>query len=153
MEEAFFKLKKMVAEKILLAYPDWSKPFDVYTDASDYQLGTIISQSNRPIAFFSRWLSKAQHNYTTTEKELLPIVECLKEFRNILFGYQINVFSDHKNLMYAATLSESQRVMRWRLILKEFNPNIQHISGMDNIVADAMSRLLSVNVERDNIND
>ena len=133
MNEAFIQLKQMVTEKVFLTYPDWTKPFDVHTDASDKQLGAVISQENRPIAFFSRRLSKAQRNYTTTEKELLSIVECLKQFRNILFGYEIHVYSDHKNLVYEATLSESQRVMRWRLILEEFGPNIHHIAGVDNI--------------------
>jgi hypothetical protein len=57
------------------------------------------------------------------------------------------VFSDHKNLVYAATVSESQRVMRWRLILEEFGPNIQHIAGVDNIVADMLSRLPSANLQ------
>ena len=70
-------------------------------------------------------------------------MECLKKFRGICFGYEINIFSDHKNLVYAATLSESQRVMRWRLILEEFGPNIQHIAGVDNIVANTLSRLPS----------
>ena len=79
--------------------------------------------------------------YTTTEKELLSIVETLKEFRNILFGYPIQVFSDHKNLVHAATISQSQRVMRWRLILEEFGPDIKHMSGENNVVADIMSRL------------
>ena len=70
-------------------------------------------------------------------------MECLKQFRGIVFGYEINVFSDNKNLVYAATLSESQRVMRWRLFIEEFGTNIQNISGFDNIVADMLSRLLS----------
>jgi hypothetical protein len=111
-KSAFLELKRMVSKETLLNYPDWSNPFDIHTDASDKQLGAVISQDGKLIAFFSRQLSKAQRNYTTTEKELLSIVECLKQFRGILFGYKINVFSDHKNLVYAATVSESQRVMR-----------------------------------------
>ena len=87
-------------------------------------------------------------NYTTTEKELLSIVECVKEFRNILFGYPIRVYSDHKNLVHAATMSQSQRVMRWRLILEEFGPDIKHISGDENIVADAISRLPTANKDQ-----
>ena len=141
LEMAFIKVKGMVCQETLLTYPDWSKPFDIHTDASDFQLGAVISQEGRPIAFFSRKLNSAQKNYTTTEKELLSIVECCKEFRNILFGYPIRVYSDHKNLVHAATISQSQRVMRWRLILEEFGPDIKHISGEDNIVADAISRL------------
>ena len=66
-------------------------------------------------------------------------MECLNKFLGILFGYEINVLSYHKNLVYAATLSESQRVIRWQIILEEFGPNIQHIAGVDNIVADTLS--------------
>jgi len=79
----------MVCTETLLNYPDWSKPFDIHTDASDYQLGAVLSQDGKPIAFYSRKLNKAQRNNTTTEKELLSIVETVKEFRNILFGYPI----------------------------------------------------------------
>ena len=145
LELAFKAVKKMVCVETLLTYPDWSKPFDIHTDASDYQLGAVISQEGKPIAFFSRKLNSAQQNYTTTEKELLSIVECVKEFRNILFGYKIRVYSDHKNLVHAATMSQSQRVMRWRLILEEYGPDIMHIKGEDNIVADAISRLPTAN--------
>ena len=141
MIQAFEESKQMVAKETVLNYPDWTIPFDIHTDASDKQLGAVISQRGNPLAFYSRRLTKAQRNYTTTEKELLSIVECLKQFRGVLFGYKINVYSDHKNLVYTATLSESQRVMRWRLILEEFGPNIQHIAGEDNIVADGLSRL------------
>ena len=100
--------------------------------------------NNKTIAFFSRVLSNPQYKYTTTEKEFIGIVECLEQFLGILFGYEISVFSDNKNLVYAATMSESQRVMRWRLILKEFGTNIQHIAGVDNIVSDTLSRLPSI---------
>lgn len=148
LEKAFLEIKKMISKETLLTYPDWSKPFEIHTDASDYQLGAVISQGGKPIAFFSRKLNKAQRNYTTTEKELLSIVECVKEFRNILFGYPIKVYSDHKNLVHAATISQSQRVMRWRLILEEFGPDIRHIKGEENIVADAMSRLPTANKDQ-----
>ena len=141
MDRAFIELKQAVAAETLLRFPDWSKPFTLHTDASDFQLGGVLSQEGGPIAFFSRRLNSAQKNYTTTEKELLSIVECLKEFRNILQGYPITVYSDHKNLVYAATVSESQRVMRWRMILEEFNPTILHIAGEENVVADGLSRL------------
>ena len=78
MDEAFVQVKQMLSEEVFLTYPDWSIPFDVHTDASDKQLGAVISQNGKPIAFFSRRLSKSQQNYTTTEKELFSIVECLK---------------------------------------------------------------------------
>ena len=108
----------MVYADTLLSYPDCKLPLTLHTDASDKQLGSFISQNNKPVSFFSRKLSNTQRNYNMTEKELLTIVECLKKFRGIIFGYEINVLSDHKNLVYAATLSKYQRVMRWQLILK-----------------------------------
>ena len=131
----------MVSAQKLLSYPYWKLTFIVHTDASDKQLGDVISHNNKPIAFFSRILIKPQRNCTMTEKEILAIVECLKQFRGIIFGYKINLLSDHKNMVYAANLSESKRVMHWRLILEQFGPNIQHIYGVDNIVADTLSIL------------
>ena len=94
-QKAFDDIKKVIAREVLLAYPNFNKPFEIHTDASDYQLGSVVSQDNKPIAFFSRKLNKAQRNYTVTEKELLAIVETLKEFRNILLGQNIVVFTDH----------------------------------------------------------
>ena len=134
----------MVSAEILLNFPDCKLPFTVHTDSYDKELCAIIIENNKPIAFFSRRLINTQLKQTMTEKKLLTIVECLHQFRGIIFGYEIYVFSDHKNLVYAATLSESQRVMRWRLILEEFGTNIQHISGVDNMVADTLSRLPSM---------
>ena len=122
----------MVSAETLLSYPDWKLPFAVHNDASDRQLGYVISQNNKIISFFSKKLSNSQRNYTTNEKELLAIVECLKQFRGVIFGYEINVFSDHKDLVYAATLSESQRVVCRRLIPEEFLRNTQYIAGVYN---------------------
>ena len=108
----------MVSAETLLSYTDWKLPFTVHTDAYDKHLGAFIIQNNKPIAFFSSKLSKPQRNYTTAEKELLAIVECLKQFHGIIFGYEIKVLSYHNNLFYAATLSEYQRVIRCQLILE-----------------------------------
>ena len=72
-------------------------------------------------------MNSAQHNYTTTDKELISIVENLKEFRNILLGNLITVYIDHKNLTYKNFNTE--RVMRWRLILEEFGPELKYIKG------------------------
>ena len=76
-------------------------------------------------------------------------MECLKQFRNILFRHVSHIYPDHKNLAYKATLSESQRVMRWRLILEEFGPHIHHVAGVENIIANTLSRVKSSNVEED----
>jgi hypothetical protein len=68
----------------VLAYPDFLKPFEIYTDASTKQLGAVITQENRPFVFFSRKLSDAQSKYTVTKLELLAIVETLKEVNGML---------------------------------------------------------------------
>jgi hypothetical protein len=70
----------------VLAYPDFSKPFEINMEASSMQLRAVITQDNRPIAFFSRKLSKTQQKYSVTEIELLAIVDTLKEFIGILWG-------------------------------------------------------------------
>ena len=138
-QKAFDTMKKIMSRETLLAYPNFNIPFKIHTDASHTQLGAVILQENRPIAFYSRKLNPAQTRYTTTERELLSIVETLKEFRNILLGQQIKVFTDHKNLIYKKFNTE--RVMRWRLLLEEFSPEITYIKGPHNVVADALSRL------------
>ena len=97
-QEAFDKIKMAVSKEIILNYPDFSQEFEIYTDASQTQLGAVIAQNGKPIAFYTRKLTSAQQKYTTTERELLAIVETLKEFRNILLGHRIVVFTDHKNL-------------------------------------------------------
>ena len=136
---AFNTMKKIIAKHILLAYPDFSQPFHVHTDASKLQLGAVISQNGKPIAFYSRKLNPAQTRYTTTERELLSIVETLKEFRSILLGQQIIIHTDHENLTYKQL--NSDRVLRWRLYIEEYGPEIRYIKGEHNIVADALSRL------------
>ena len=121
-QQAFDSIKKIVSRETLLSYPNFNKPFEIHTDASKLQLGAVISQEGKPIAFYSRKLNPAQVNYTTTERELLSIVETLKEFRNILLGQSIKVYTDHKNLTYKTFNTE--RVMRWRLILEEYGPEL-----------------------------
>ena len=138
-DTAFENMKKVIAKETLLAYPDFNKPFVIHTDASHTQLGAVISQDDKPIAFYSRKLKPEQTRYTTTERELLSIVETLKEFRNILLGQQIVVHTDHKNL--TCKNFNTERVMRWRLILEEYSPELRYIKGEHNIVADALSRL------------
>ncbi len=78
-----------------MAYPDFMKPFEIYTDASTMQLGSVITQGNRPIAFFNRKLSMMQTKYSVTKIELLGMVETLKEFQGMLWGQTIKVCTYH----------------------------------------------------------
>jgi hypothetical protein len=97
-QQAFDNVKAAIAKETVLAYPDFLKPFEIYTDAYSTQLRAVITQDNRPIAFFSRKLSKMQQKYTVMEIELLAIVGTLKEFKGMLWGQDIKVYTDHKNL-------------------------------------------------------
>jgi hypothetical protein len=79
-QQAFDNIKATIAKEVVLAYPDFTKPFEIYTDASTMKLGAVIAQGNRPIAFFSRKLSVTQTKYSVTKIKLLAIVETLKKF-------------------------------------------------------------------------
>jgi len=138
-QNAFEEVKEVISREALLAFPQFDKPFHIYTDASDYQLGAVITQEGKPLAFYSRKMNKAQQRYTTGEQELLSIVETLKEFRNILLGQKVIVHTDHMNIVYGNLTND--RIVRWRLLLEEFGPEYCHIAGKDNVVADALSRL------------
>jgi hypothetical protein len=136
-----------------LAYPDFSKVFEIYTGASSKQLGAVITPDNRPIAFFSRKLSTTQRKYSVTEIELLTIVKTLKEFKGMLWGQSIKVYTDHANLIRDALGMTSNRVYQWRLLLEEYGPKIVYIKCIHNTVADNISRLeydLSINQTAEN---
>ena len=140
-EKAFLQMKKIVSREVMLAYPNFNKKFVIYTDASNKQLGAVITQDNRPIAFYSKKLNKHQINYTVTDLELLSIVMTLKEFRSILLGQEIVIYTDHKNLESDLAHLTSQMGLRWRLLIEEFGITIKYIKGEKNTVADALSRL------------
>jgi hypothetical protein len=138
-QKAFDEIKQKASQETLVAFPDFEKEFHVYTDASNKQLGAVIMQEGKHLAFYSRTLSSAQTRYTTGEQEPLSIVETLKEFINILLGQKVIVHTDHLNILYGKLSND--RITRWILLLEEYGPNYVHIAGKNNIVADFLSRL------------
>ena len=103
-------------------------------------MGAIISQNGRPVAYWSKKLSSTQKKYPTTDQELLAIVECLKQYKTMLFGQRITVWTDHKNLTFKNTEHASDRVLRQRLLLEEYGVDLKFIQGKKNEAADMLSR-------------
>ena len=150
MENAFCEMKKVMAQEALLTLPDYSKPFEIFTDASGYQLGAVLQQEGKPLTYYTRKLTDTQRRYTTEKRELLSIVETLKEFKRMILGCVTQVYTDHLNLVHETTAKASDRVMRWILLLEEFGIQTIHIKGERNVVADTLSRL-DIQTLKDNI--
>ncbi|CAN6552358.1 unnamed protein product [Malus baccata var. baccata] len=146
-EKAFKHLKDLFTTAPIITPPDWSIPFELMCDASDYALGAVLGQrkNKQPhvIYYASRTLNDAQLNYSTTEKELLAVVFALDKFRSYLIGTKVIVFTDHAALKYLFTKKEAKpRLIRWMLLLQEFDIEIKDKKGSDNVVADHLSRLV-----------
>jgi hypothetical protein len=119
-------LKFKLTNTPLLQYPDFNKPFILTTDASGYAIAAILSQGklghDKPVAYASRTLNKADLNYATVEKELLAIVWACKHFRPYLLGRKFQIVMDHKVLTRIFNVKDpSSRLMRWKLLLEEYD--------------------------------
>ena len=121
-QDAFFKIKQIVTRNTLLTYPDFNKTFKVHTDASNFRLGSVIRHKFKPIALYSRKITGSQQQHTVTERELISTVEILNKFRNILLGQNLRIHTDNRNLTCKDFYSNI--VWRWRLILKNYFPDI-----------------------------
>ena len=126
--------------------PNWQLPFEVMCDASNLTVGAVLRQraQGKPyvVYYASKTLNEAQRNYTTTEKELLPVVYALDKFRAYLIVSDVIIFTDHSTLKYLFTKKNSKaRLIRWVLLLQEFNLQIRDKKGVENVVVDHLSRL------------
>ena len=113
-QKEFNEIKRIVTCDNLLIYPYFNKRFDIHKDAIEFQPGSVIRQTGKPIAFYIRKLKKLQQWYTVIKKELLSIVETLKEFCTILLGQKFNIYIDHKNITCKNVNTDI--VLQWRFI-------------------------------------
>ena len=148
-DQAFTTLKLLLSSSPVICAPNFKRPFHLQIDASGVGVGAVLLQESEitnilhPIAYYSAKLKPHQTGYSTIEKEGLALVLAVERFRCYLQNHPhpILVFSDHNPLVFIQNMkNQNQRVLRWALLLQSYNLKIQHIRGVDNIIADSLSR-------------
>ncbi|GKC95738.1 reverse transcriptase domain-containing protein, partial [Tanacetum coccineum] len=143
---SFQTLKKNLIEAPILIAPNWDQPFEIMCDASDYAIGAVLGQRIekhfRPIHYASKTMTEAESNYTTTEKEMLAVVYAFEKFRSYLIMNKSVVYTDHSALKYLFNKKDAKaRLLRWVLLLQEFDFKVIDTKGAENYAADHLSRL------------
>jgi RNase H-like domain found in reverse transcriptase/Reverse transcriptase (RNA-dependent DNA polymerase)/Integrase zinc binding domain/Retroviral aspartyl protease/Chromo (CHRromatin Organisation MOdifier) domain len=144
-QDAFEQLKQVLCTAPVLRTFDPNLPIIVTTDASGFAIGAVLEQDEtnlrRPVAYFSRTMNPHEQNYHAQEQELLAIVESIRHWRSYLHGQKFLIQTDHASLQYLTTQEHlNPRQIRWLERLIDFDFKIVHISGKQNLVADALSR-------------
>ena len=144
--KSFNILKKALISAPIIQPPNWSLPFEIMCDASDYVVGAVLGQTkdkkHHAIAYASKTLIWPQLNYATTEKELLAVVFAIDKFRSYLVGAKVIVYTSHATLKYLLTKKDAKpRLIRWILLLQEFDLEINNKKRVENSVADHLSRM------------
>jgi len=139
-------LKKILTSTPIIQPPSWGAPFEIMCDASDYIVGAVLGQRidklPHVIYYASRTLKDAQLNYLTTEKELLAVIFALDKFQSYLLGSKVIIYSDHAALNYLFSKKDAiSSLIRWILLLQEFDIEIRDKKGSENVVADHLSRI------------
>ncbi|KAK1617943.1 hypothetical protein QYE76_023460 [Lolium multiflorum] len=157
-KEAFETLKKALTTAPVVEPPDWNLPFEIMCDASDFAVGAVLGQrvdkKLNVIHYASKTLDAAQRNYATTEKELLDVVFACDKFRPYIVDSKVTIHTDHAAIRYLMTKKDAKpRLIRWVLLLQEFDLHIIDRKGADNPVADNLSRLENIAYDPVPVND
>jgi hypothetical protein len=156
--KSFNILKKALISAPIIQPPDWSLPFEIMCDASDYAVGVMLGQTkdkkHHAIAYASKTLTGPQLNYATTKKELLAVVFAIDKFRSYLLGAKVIIYTNYAALKYLLTKKDAKpRLIRCILLLQEFDLEVKDKKGVENSVADHLSRMQFENPQELPIND
>lgn len=149
-DNSFKKLKECLVSAPILACPDYSQPFEVHTDASDFGIGAVLTQTlngeEKVIAYMSKSLSSQERNYSATEREALAVLTAIEHWRCYLEnGQKFLVYTDHSSLKWFLNLNNpTGRLARWGVRLSGYNFEIKHRRGVENIVPDSLSRSVAI---------
>lgn len=146
-QDSFENLKLAITKAPVLVRPDFTLPFQIHADASNFAVGAVLTQvqngEEHPICFTSRVLSKAERNYTVTEKECLAVIAAVEKMRPYVQGYHFTVITDHASLKWLNNLKDpSGRLARWATKLQAYDFEIVHRRGVEHKVPDALSRAM-----------
>jgi hypothetical protein len=143
---AFWTLKQSLISAPIMQPPNWNLPFEIMCDASDYAIGAVLGQRKEgkvhAIYYASKTLNDAPVNYATTEKELLAIVFVFKKFKSYIVNSKVIVYTDHAAIKYLLSKKDAKPcLIRYILLLQEFDMEIRDKKGSDNVLADHLSRM------------
>jgi hypothetical protein len=142
--QQFQRVKQIVNEMQELFFLNDTDPVRIYTDASDYAIGgyvcQVVEDKERPVGFMSKTLTTQQRKWTTTERECYAIYMTLRKFEYLVRDIPFEMYTDHENLVYLNN-PPSNKVLRWKLAIQEYDFTLDHIKGELNVVADGLSRL------------
>ena len=153
-QEAFEEIKFRLVEAPIMEKPDWNGEFEIMCDASDFAIGAVLGQKDeklfKAIYYASKTFNETQENYSTTEKEMLAIVFACDKFRPYILGSHVIIHTDHAAIKYLMAKKEAKpRLIRWVLLLQEFDLEIKDKKGCDNVIADHLSRVEKPTVQEE----
>ena len=150
-QSSFEEIKSRLVEAPIMAKPNWNSEFEIMCDAIDYAIGAVLGQKAnkmfRAIYYASKTFNEAQENYSTIEKEMLAMVFACEKFRPYILVSHVIIHTNRATIKYLMTKKESKpRLIRWVLLLQEFDLEINDKKGCGNVIADHLSRVITTTI-------